>query len=155
MRIVRLLVIGLFLALNASVAWAGGLSLKLTALDPDVKPGSKIMIRVTVTNVSNQLISFHDTRRDCDYSVTVLTNTGASAPETEHKKQLGCGSSDLEISGRDILVTLKPGESTREEIEITELYNLTEPGKYTIRVDRTFAGIGHFSSNVVTVNVAP
>ena len=146
----------LFILLIVSNAGTNALSLKLTALDPEVKSGSKIVIEVSTTNQSKQTITYHNTSRFCDYSVTVQTSIGVPAEETSFKKQMDCSSGGgLKITGRDIVVTLNPRESDRERIELTELYNMSSIGKYSVHVDRTFPSIGHFSSNLVSVTVTP
>jgi hypothetical protein len=152
MRIIRYVILALLIASNVGVAGTSALSLKVTALDPTVKAGSKIMIQVTTTNGSTSAITYHNTNR-CDYAVKVLTSTGAPVPETPFKKQMMCGGGELRITGRDILVTLKPGESNDERIEITELYNMSAVGQYSVQVDRTFPQVGRFTSNVVSIKV--
>jgi hypothetical protein len=153
----KAVILGLLFASQTVAADTSALSLKLTTLDMSVKPGGKIMVRVTATNESGHLITFENTGRDCDYAFRVLTDTGASAPETQHKKQLACspGSGESADTGMDIVVTLKPGESSSEDVLITDLYDISAPGTYAVRVDRTFASVGHFRSNDVTVKVTP
>jgi hypothetical protein len=152
---IKVFILGMFFASPVIAAGADTLSLKLTALDTSVKAGGKIMVRVTTTNESDHPITFHNISRDCDYSFRVLTNSKTPAPESEYKKQLRCNrvADQLEITGRNIIVTLKPGESSFEDILITDLYDMSVAGTYTLQVDRTFPGVGHFFSNVVTVNV--
>jgi|ERR1035438_1167713 hypothetical protein len=154
---IKAVILGMLFASQSVAAGTDALSLKLTALDNSVKAGGKIMVRATATNESDHLITFHNTSRDCDYTFRVLTNTDAPAPETEYKKQLKCSrdSGELEITGRNIIVPLKPGESSSEEVLITDLYNISAPGTYAVQVDRTFPEVGHFQSNVVTVKVSP
>ncbi len=152
MRLIRYALVVVLIASNASAGDTAALSLKLTALDYVVKSGSKIMIQVTTTNRSDHPITYHNTNR-CDYSVKVLSGNGAPAPETPFKKQLDCSGGELRTTGRDIVVTLKSGESDREQIEITELYNMSAPGDYIVQVERTFPEIGHFRSNAVNVRL--
>lgn len=154
---IKAVILGLFFASQMVAANTGPLSLKLTALDVSVKSGGKIMVRVTTTNESGHLITFQNIGRDCDYAFRVLTDTGAPAPETERKKQLACspGSGESGITGMDIVVTLKPGESSYEDVLLTDLYDISAPGTYAVGVDRTFPRVGHFRSNVVTVKATP
>ncbi|MFZ0321616.1 MAG: hypothetical protein WAL56_21000 [Candidatus Sulfotelmatobacter sp.] len=147
------------MAASLGAADTGVVSLKLTALNPVAKSGSGVGGQITVTNQSNRTITYHNTSRYCDYSVTVLANNGALAPETSFKKRMDkvidCSGSGLRITGRNILVTLKPGESDSEQIPITELYDMSTPGEYTVQIERTFPEMGHFRSNAVSVKVAP
>jgi hypothetical protein len=159
MQTVRYAFLILLIASALGAADTSVLSLKLTALTPEVKSGSGVGGQVTIRNQSNHPITYHNTSRYCDYSVTVMTNNGAPAPETSFKKRMDkvidCNGSGLRISGRNILVTLKPGESDSEQILITELYDMSAPGEYTVQVERTLPEIGHFRSNAVNVNVTP
>ena len=87
----------------------------------------------------------------------MLTDTSSSAPETSFKKQMNehCNNGGgLRITGRNIVVTLKPGESDSEEILLTEWYDMSAPGEYTVQVERTFPEIGRFRSNTVSIKVS-
>ena len=142
----------LWVALIATASDRGVLSLTVTAPLPKVRVGSNIVVQVATTNESNRVISYHN-KNLCDYSVTVRTKMGTSAPETRFKKQLNCGDGQLRVTGRNILVTLKPGESKSEDISITEMYDMSANGEYTVQVERTFPDIGHFTSNIAKVEV--
>jgi hypothetical protein len=152
---IKAVILGLLFASQTVAPKTGTLSLKLTTLDVSVKPGGKIMVRVTTTNESGHLITFENTGSDCDYAFRVLTDTGAPAPETQHKKQLACspGSGESADTGMDVVVTLKPGESSSEDVLITDLYDISAPGTYAVRVVRTFPKVGRSRSNDVTVKV--
>lgn len=155
MRMIKIAVLGLLAASCAGAVVTGDLSLNLTELAPGTRAGGKVMVRVTTLNESDHPITYRNTN-SCNYSFKVFTSAGTLAPETEQKKQVNCESKGgLEITGRDILMTLKPGESSGENITLTEWYDMSQPGEYSVQVDRTFPGVGHFSSNIVYVTVAP
>jgi hypothetical protein len=157
MRLTGFAILGLLFATCAGAADTGGLSLKLNVFDRTVKDGSKIGIRVTTTNESDHTITYHNTNY-CNYSFKVLTHAGTPAPETELEKMLdlNCGTKGgLETTGRDILVTLKPGESSSEDFGLAAFFDMSQPGEYSIQVERTFPGIGHYSSRVEYVTVTP
>lgn len=82
----------------------------------------------------------------------VWMSTGTSAPETVLKKGLVCNGP--RITGRDFLITLKPGESDDENLELTHLYDMSAPGEYTVQIERTFPEIGQLRSNTVTIKIA-
>jgi hypothetical protein len=154
MKIIRCGILALLIAFNAAGADTAALSLKVIALDPTAKSGSKITIEVTATNESSHEITYHNTSVVCDYSLTVLTSSSAPAPETSFKKQHRCVLGDgLRMTGRNIVVTLKPGESNSEQVAVTEQYDMTAPGEYSVQVERTFPEVGHFRSNTVIVKV--
>jgi hypothetical protein len=155
MQKIKFAVLGLLAVSIAALAQNSAISFKLTALDSSIKSGTKIAIQFTTTNSSNHPVTYHNLSTYCDYTLNVLTASGSPATETEFKKQLHCVASGLVIANRDILVTLEPGESNTERIVLTELYDMSQPGEYSVQAERTFPGIGHFSSNVVTVTVTP
>ena len=72
---IRCALLGLLIASNTSVAGTGALSLKVTALDPAVKSGSKVMIQVTTINRSNLAITYHNTARYCIRRGTAITRS--------------------------------------------------------------------------------
>lgn len=156
MRIFRLAIFGFLVALQAAAADPTTLSLKLDILNPTVKLGDKIRIRITITNESSQPVTFHETNPFCNYPLMVLDYTGNIAPPTDFMKQQGCEFANAQTAGRNILVTLKPGEShVDSDMEVTEVCVITEPGEYTVEVDRRFPGIGQVKSNVATVIITP
>lgn len=53
--------LGLLIASSLSLAGTGTVLLKLTALDPVAKAGAKVMIRVTTSNQSEHVITYHET----------------------------------------------------------------------------------------------
>jgi hypothetical protein len=155
MRAIGIAVFGYLLSSWSTVAVPPTLSLTITTLETNAKVGQVVLVRVITVNESNQPVTYYNTSTYCNYSLKVLTSAGTPAPATDFKKGQSCGSGQLEITGRRILVMLKPGESSAEDIRISEQYDLSQPGQYSIQVDRTFPGIGNFSSNVVNVSVTP
>ena len=156
MRISRLAILGFLIVLQAAAADPTALSVKLDILNPTVKLGEKIRFRVTITNVSSEPVTFHETNSYCNYPLKVLDNAGKAAPPTDFMKQQGCDFADARTTGRNITVTLKPGEShVDSDMEVTEVCVISEPGEYTVEVDRKFPGIGLVKSNVATVTITP
>ena len=145
----------LFTARYAGAANHPTLSLKLAALTPTVTGGAKVGVRVSAINESHHPVTYNNRNPYCDYLFTVRSSDGTSVAETDLKKQLNCGGDQLMITGRNIVITLKPGKSVYEDLPLTDEYDLSKPGQYSIKVERTFPGIGHFSSNVITVAVTP
>jgi hypothetical protein len=156
MRISRLAIIGFLIALQATAADSTILSLKIDILNLTVKLGDEIRIRITITNESSQPVTFHETNPFCNYPLKVLDYTGNTAPPTEFMKQIGCEFANAQTAGRNILVFLKPGEShVDSDMEVTEVCVISEPGEYSVEVDRIFSGIGLVRSNVVKVSITP
>lgn len=130
------------------------LSLSISPTMQTVKTGSQVRVEAKLTNVANDPVSFSDTIPDCDLTVTITDAKGESPPETSYKRGLKCGG--RLTASRNILVTLKPGESRKEEIVITRLYQLERPGSYFVQAQRqppTDPSASYVKSNTVTVTV--
>lgn len=154
MRKLRYAVLGLFVVVNSGLAGTSSVVLHATALSPVVRGGSAISVQVMTVNNSGHAITYRNTAPDCDYSVKVWTSSGALATETAHKKSL-VGCSGPRITGRDFMVTLKPGESNDDRLEVSGLYDMSIPDKYSVQVGRAFPQIGQLRSNTVIVEVTP
>ena len=96
-----------------------------------------------------------DTRRDCDYPAQVTYADGKPAPLTNYGQQLNCSAASG-IIGRNIQVTLKPGESRRDEIMVSNVIDMTEPGKYLVEIWREIPkklGPNPVKSNAITITI--
>lgn len=130
------------------------ISLSIRPAQETTKRGSDVTINVTLTNPTNHAVSFTDRNSACDYAVDVHDSAGLPAPQTEYKRTLNCGTKLAD--GRNIIVTLKPGESRQEQLIITRVCDLGRPGKYSVRVLRTFPneiGDGTAASNTTEIRV--
>lgn len=128
------------------------ISLSIRATQETTKRGSDVTINVTLTNLTNHAVVFTDRNSACDYAVDVRDSAGLPAPQTEYKRTLKCGTKLAD--GRNIIVTLKPGESRQEQLIITRACDLERPGIYSVRALRTFPddiGDGTATSNQVQV----
>ena len=148
-------VVSFLLVSLASFAGTNGAPFSLTIAGPEapIKNGSKINVHVRLTNTSVHEITLFDTNRDCDYRVEVSIN-GNPARETEYKRALRCD--ETMILERNVLVTLKPQQSTEDNIMISNLYDMTTPGTYLVRVMREIPknlGRGTVQSNSITIAV--
>ena len=90
---------------------------------------------------------------ECDYSVVVHNAAGNLVPDTEHKRQLAC---PQVITGRNILVHLKPNESHEDEIVVSKLSDMRAPGKYFVQVTRKVPKLSGntIKSGIATVTVS-
>jgi hypothetical protein len=144
--------------IGASLLWLGTyptvLSLDLSPLTPSTKVGQAVMVRATVTNTSDGDVTYSNKSRDCDYSFKVTAPSGDPATETAQMKSLKCDGGGLVISARNIVVTLKPGESDSEDIRLTDLFQFSQTGKYTVEVTRVFPKLGRCRSNTAIVTVS-
>jgi hypothetical protein len=129
-------------------------SLKISTSQENVSIGSEIKLRTMLTNETDHDITIHERNRACDYALEVRNSRGELAPETEQERQLKCGEA---VAGRNIIVTLKPGEDYEGEIYVNGLYDMTQPDKYTLQVAREIPkelGKGTVKSNIITIDVS-
>lgn len=120
------------------------------SLSPNVvKVGSKVAISVALTNTSLQQITLHAECEDYGYLVDVSDSTGAAAQETDRGREWKRDQGVRQVTS-GIAVPLAPGKTAKCELVISDLYDLSHPGKYTIRVHR-----GPVNSNPIAITVVP
>ena len=129
-------------------------------LEPDVvKVNSEIRVKTTLINKSNGKVSFERSPEDMaelEFQVDVRDNQGNPAPLTEYGRQV------IKHEGIPLAThfagfsTLQPGESLKCDVVITRLYDLSQPGKYTLQVQRIEDALKMVAkSNTITVTVTP
>jgi hypothetical protein len=164
----------LFAAISATVQTAAAQCSKLTDGIPpvssltvravrDVTPaGSPVLVDATLTNNSNHSISVWREKQG-SYRVFVTDERGVRPPD----RRLGYRNGRFDVtlvppekvaevlSGSGACVTVKPGETQTEGIEVSKLYDLSKPGKYTIQVERGDPeSTVIVKSNAITVTVS-
>lgn len=153
MKTLSCAILGMLFAVCASAADSGALSLKLTVLNAAIN--DHVEVRVTTTNESDHPITYYNTNR-CNYSFKILAPTGMTVPETNERKRLNCDNqSGIEITGRRIAITLKPGESSSDDLRLLDFNDIPQEGVYSVQVERKFPGIGDVISNAIEVGVKP
>jgi hypothetical protein len=122
------------------------------------KLNAEIMVRIILTNTSDQPIRVVDTTPNCDYELNVTDAQGNPAPTTERGRMLAVPNICLSMPTRAITLTVKPnGVLSEGSIWISDLYDLRHPGQYTIQVQRKISKeLGYdvvVKSNTITVTV--
>ena len=125
-----------------------------------MKTGSQINVDATLTNKSKDTINLDVAAQwmaELDFKIDVRDAQGILAPLTDYGRQAIKGEGDLPIvenyRGK---VILHPGDTFKREIEVTKLYDLSLPGKYTVlaqRIDDTNGAVA--KSNTATLTVTP
>jgi hypothetical protein len=136
-------------------------SLAIAPSTVTLKSGAELRLRVTVTNTSDRRIGFIRSpaalpEEGLRYNIDVRDPQGQSAPPSASARQLS--KNTTVILGSNVARWLNPGESFVDEIDITKLYDLSQPGKYSIAVAREIPpaqnlGKGIVKSNSITVRV--
>lgn len=111
----------------------------LVAISPvfrTVKKGYDVRLNVTLTNLSKRKLTFFERNPICDYPMKVRDSDGNQPPETSAIQESRCDDKLQLTQGRNILVTLKPGESYASEMNVSFCYDLRRTGTYTVQVFR-------------------
>jgi hypothetical protein len=134
-------------------------SIDLVAEQDSVKTGSPAWVKVTLTNKSDHDIIVFRTIQN--YQVDVRDETGTLTADTKlgRSRNGHVDSSDLspqELTGSGACLTIKAGQSLKDKIDVSTLYDLSKPGKYAICVVRFDEESGtDVKSKTITVTVMP
>jgi hypothetical protein len=103
-----------------------------------------------MTNTSDKPIGLRALIQDYGYMVDVtVVDNGAAALDTERGRQWKKDGGTRQLTSGPI-VLLKPGKTRKGSLVISDLYDLTHPGKYSVQVRRATV-----KSNTITVAVVP
>jgi hypothetical protein len=94
-----------------------------------------LMINVVLTNISNRpLVFLETTPSEANYMVTVLDSRGVAVPDTGWAQSL---KNPPPLSSFDARFnSIEPGKSRDDELDITDLVKINQPGTYTIQMEK-------------------
>lgn len=102
-----------------------------------------------MTNTSDKPIPLHAEVEDYGFMVDVTAAGNGTAPDNDRGRDWKRNGGERQsISGPGFL--LKPGQTNEGPLVISDLYDLSRSGKYSVRVRR-----GTIRSNIITVVVIP
>jgi hypothetical protein len=111
-------------------------SVTLQAPTAPVKAGSEVRVKATTTNTSDHEIRFAKGfgEEEFDFEIEVRDEKGQAPPLTQPYSQL----KEHPASRRGSYSTyvLESGKSFDDDLVLTKLYKITQPGKYTVSVMR-------------------
>jgi hypothetical protein len=148
-RIVFLLLAGLMTMVGLAAGQAARVpaapkSTIIIRVDPDVvKPGAKIALDIKENFTSDGVDEMH-MGQESQYGLEVRLADGKTAPLTERGKKWN------QPQGSMIAFNVRAGTVWKKQLVVSDIYDMTQPGKYEVEVNR-----GTLKSNVVTVTVAP
>ena len=130
-------------------------SLTITAPAFTIKVGTDLHLRATVTNTSDRTIGFirspgTEPEEGFRYEIDVQDAQGQPAPPSAYVRDLQ-NKKTVTFESR-VARWLKPGESFVDEIDVTRLYDLSHPGKYTISIAREVPPAQNLGSSKVRSN---
>jgi hypothetical protein len=134
-------------------------TLVISATKTKVSLGEEINIHIAITNISQESFAFtfsnsggipsgyqFDIRNEQGVEVPKVVHDDPMYPERLPGSYLGTGE-------------IKPGKSLVQNARISEIYQITNLGEYTIRVLRAatpaYPEDGYVYSNIITVTVVP
>lgn len=157
MRLLRLvtgtlMVVALVSASSAGRRKARGFVLDLVpsqnATSPGVarwKTGAPVFLLVTMVNDTNRIVHYSLRNPAFDYEMEVRDACGTPVPETEWFHQLKQGTESGQIrlieGGKNMLVTLNPGETGEDTVALSSYYDLRKVGEYSVTVKRKFPDV--------------
>jgi hypothetical protein len=112
-------------------------SLTLRAREYRVRAGSEVRVQVTLVNPSDHEIALPQAapgKPEFDYRVSVYDEWGNSPKETDYVKtaeQMRAASSSTKA-----LVTVPAKKTLNSEIVVSDLYDFSRPGRYSVVVSR-------------------
>ena len=153
------LVLGTFifaLGLGGVDAQSSGLqpfTIEISAVSPSVKAGQAVDIKLRLTNTSSHEIDASSVWErwgtDMAYEYDVRDASGKL-----HKRK----SHDGPIMASSRKHILKPGESIEETNQLSEAYDMSQPGQYVVQYSRRISQRvkdGIVKSNKITITVNP
>ncbi len=121
-------------------------TLTASAVNDLVKVGSAVVLNVTVTNTSNHEISIWKANSKDQggyvYKVNVKIEKDSSPRETTFGRRIRLHHGNLaNITPDDYMVgasgaplPLRPGKTRKDEVNVSRLYDLSQPGNYIVQV---------------------
>jgi hypothetical protein len=139
-------------------------SIMITTSKNVVTAGSEVRVELIVTNISNQVVTLARENSlnngELSNSIEVRDDMGTSVHRTNLVRAAKSNESSKDEMSipvySSVTISLKPGETLKDGIFVTQLFDLSQPGRYTIlvlRKDETSNTI--VKSNTITLTVTP
>jgi hypothetical protein len=135
-------------------------TLTIRAKQNTFKVGEEIRINILWKNTSDQPVSVAPVipTAETSYKVFVEDEKGNLAAETKLGRRLRTGKDEAGQTTVSVFETapirsVQPGESLNEEVVLNKLYDLSKPGKYTVRVQSQSDLNGSAKSDPITITI--
>ncbi len=148
-------------------------SIAISPQQDSVNAGSAVLINVTLTNISDHAVAVTRMLSGADSQIDVRDVNGKSAPDTPNfgffrnghatHAEIDAAMNDparlatAELADNLTGDTVQAGRTVTWSINVARFYDMSQPGKYSIRISRGDPeDLGAFvKSNTVTVTVTP
>jgi hypothetical protein len=115
------------------------------SLSPDSavwKVGEPVRVIVMMVNHSKQVVNFSLTDPGWDWEMDVRDSSGKPVAETDLLRRIKESKKTGHISlARNLIGWVRPNEKAQDVVEVQMYYDLSQPGEYSIQVQRRFPGI--------------
>lgn len=135
---------------NASIPF----SFVITA-PTEIKAGAEVSVAIKITNTSNSVIGFE--AMEVPYMAIVRGAQGNPSAETEKGRMVRDKQTKVLsplYRGSQFIASLKPGESRTENFTVSDLYDMSRPGHYSIQLQRVWND-RKVQSNSVKIRIIP
>jgi hypothetical protein len=127
----------------------------LISAPSEVKSGSAVAVQIKIRNTSDTAIGFEP--MEAPYVVIVRDVHGNPSSDTEKGRKMREKQRELFSPlnrGSAFLLPLQPGESITHEWTVSDLYDMSRPGSYSIQLQR-FWNNRLIPSNTIKVRIIP
>ena len=115
-----------------------GFSLNIKSANDTVKVGEKVFLDITYRNITNAPLQTGMSRpAELAYDVQIKGPGGEEPAETEHGRRAHWKVPGHAPSWSEQSLTLSPGETFQQTIDVSGLYDMSQPGVYIISVSKT------------------
>jgi hypothetical protein len=130
-------------------------SLAISLDNNTVKSGSFVDLRVLKKNVSREDLGAYRIVGSAEdsYEIEVTDASGHPAAETSYGRKLHGKepNSHFHVHHSRMWIDLKPGDTLEESVYLSDIYDFTQTGKYTVQVSQTiFASQADAKANLKT-----
>jgi hypothetical protein len=134
--------------LNVSSAHAqSGLLMTIQTRSTTFEVGKPMLMQITYVNCAQEIVWVSKSAIPTVRSGIVVTTKDGERLKGNHET---ANPARLDRMG----FGLHPGETTRESIDIARIYDLTQPGSYTVFVEKVYAPGGHHvKSTAITFTI--
>ncbi len=112
-------------------------TITIESKNPTFKLGQPIYIHIVLKNATNRQFtvfrSVGGARGEQNYRISVIDTHSRPGARTEYGE--AC-EKHPEVNGSRKMVTLAPGQDVDEYVELTQMFDMSEPGIYIVQVSR-------------------
>ena len=153
-----LTIVPLISAQSTKSAKKPSFSIAINAPEDIVKADSSVPLDIILTNTSDKDTSSGEILggAELNYDIDVRGSKGELAPETSFGRKLHHKEPGFTLGGSVVAYYLKPGQTHETRSYLNRVYDLSQPGKYTIQVQRRDPDSNTIvKSNAITITVVP